>query len=204
MRQLTWKGRVLLCVIAMLCAIGLAVGIVNGIVIGSTERRILTVEQACVREDIDYILVLGAGIKADGTPSDMLHDRVVTGVELLYAGTDGCLLMSGDNRHADYDEVTAMVNLAVSRGTDAAQIEVDRLGLSTYDSLRRAKELYGAERVIIVTQKYHLYRALYIAEQMGIEAYGVPADIRAYRGQMLRELREIAARCKDFLLVQLF
>ena len=202
----TRRGRALLYAAVVLCALGLlavlAVGIVNGVVVGSTERRVLSLDEAAALEDIDYILVLGAGVKADGTPSDMLHDRVLTAVNLRAAGQGASLLMSGDNQRPDYDEVSAMVALAVELGQAEHTIETDRLGLSTYESVTRAAELYDAERVVIVTQEYHLYRALYIAEQMGLEAYGVSADVRTYRGQTYRELREILARCKDFLLVQ--
>lgn len=202
----TRRGRAMLCVLATLCMIGVlgvvTVAIINGIVIGGADGRILTADEAMQLANVDYIIVLGAGVKADGSPSDMLHDRVLTAVNLRAAGQGAPLLMSGDNQHPDYDEVSAMVALAVELSVDETNIETDRLGLSTYESVQRAAELYGAERVVIVTQKYHLYRALYIAEQMGLEAFGVSADVRTYRGQTFREVREIAARCKDFLLLQ--
>ncbi|MBR0442862.1 MAG: YdcF family protein [Clostridia bacterium] len=201
------KGaRMLLCVLAVLCLVGLlgilAIGIVNGVVMREASDRILPMPEAAALEDIDYILVLGAGVKADGTPSDMLHDRVLTAVNLRTAGQGAPLLMSGDNQHVDYDEVSAMVALAVELGEVEDTVNTDRLGLSTYESVTRAAELYGAKRVVIVTQEYHLYRALYIAEQMGLDAYGVSADVRSYWGQAMREVREVAARCKDFLLLQ--
>ena len=109
--------------------------------------------------------------------------------------------MSGDNQRPEYDEVSAMIALAVTLGVEESAVEADRLGLSTYESLERARERFDAERILIVTQKYHLYRALYVAEQMGMEAYGLSADVRGYRGQILRDVREVAARCKDFILV---
>jgi vancomycin permeability regulator SanA len=200
------RARMLLCALAALCLVGLlgvaAIGVVNGIVLRAANDRILSLDDAAALENIDYILVLGAGVKADGTPSDMLHDRVLTAVNLRAAGQGAPLLMSGDNQRPDYDEVSAMVALAVELGAEEALVETDRLGLSTYESVTRAADLYDAERVVIVTQEYHLYRALYIAEQMGLDAYGVSADVRTYRGQTYRELREILARCKDFLQVQ--
>ena len=176
---------------------------INHIVVSSTRDRVLSEEQAAALTDVDYVVVLGAGVKADGTPSDMLHDRVLTATRLIAAGGDGVLLMSGDNQHESYNEVAAMVSLAVSLDVSEERIETDRLGLSTYESLSRAKELYGAKRIVIVTQQYHLYRALYIADQLGMEAYGVSADVRTYRGQTYRDVREIAARCKDFLQLHL-
>ncbi len=201
-RARIWVGAlVALCLLGVLAVA--AVGIVNGLVVGTTEHRVLSLDEAAALEDIDYILVLGAGVKADGSPTDMLHDRVETGCALVAAGADGQLLMSGDNQRPEYDEVSAMVALACDKfGVDVARVETDRLGLSTYESVDRAVALYGAERIVIVTQEYHLYRALYIAERMGLDAYGVSADVRTYRGQILRDFREIAARCKDFLLVQ--
>lgn len=199
----TKRGRMLLLTAAVLCALGLlavlVAGVINGIVVGSTEERILSLDEAASLEDVNYILVLGAGVKADGTPSDMLHDRVLTACDVVALGSDATLLMSGDNQSPDYDEVSAMVALAAALGADEASIETDRQGLSTYESIARAKDLYGAERIVIVTQEYHLYRALYIAEQMGIEAFGVSADVRTYRGQLWRDAREMAARCKDFV-----
>lgn len=176
---------------------------VNHAVVSSTQHRVLSEEQAAALTDVDYVVVLGAGVKADGTPSDMLHDRVLTATRLIAAGGDGVLLMSGDNQHESYNEVAAMVSLAVSLDVSEERIETDRLGLSTYESLSRAKELYGAKKIVIVTQRYHLYRALYIADQLGMEAYGVSADVRSYRGQTYRDVREIAARCKDFLQLHL-
>lgn len=202
----TRRARMFACVFAALCLVALfgmaAIAVINGVVIGSADERILSADEAAELENIDYVLVLGAGVKADGTPSDMLHDRVLTAVNVQAIGQSAPLLMSGDNQNPDYDEVSAMVALAVELGKEESLIETDRLGLSTYESVTRARELYGAERIIIVTQEYHLYRALYIAEQMGIEAFGVSADVRTYRGQTFREVREILARCKDFLLLQ--
>ena len=201
MPRLTRKRCMLWAVLGLACLCALTVGIINATVLAAGEGRILSLEEAAVMEDVDAILVLGAGVKADGTPSDMLHDRVLTGAELVRAGSDAPLLMSGDNHHPDYDEVSAMVTLAVELGVAEDAIVTDRLGLSTYDSIKRTAELHGARRIVIVTQEYHLYRALYIAERMGIEAYGVSADVRTYRGQLMRDAREIAARCKDAILV---
>lgn len=189
-----------LCLVGLFCI--LSVALLNGRVMRASSGRIVSVEQAASLEDVDYIVVLGAGIRADGSPSDMLHDRVVTAVGIVEAGSDVPLLMSADNQHEDYNEVAAMVTLAASLDVSDEALRTDRLGLSTYESIVRAKEIYGAERIVIVTQSYHLHRALYIAEQIGLEAYGVSADIRTYRGQAYRELREIAARCKDALVLQ--
>lgn len=144
----------------------------------------------------DCILVLGAGLRADGSPSDMLHDRVSVGTQLYHQTERTPLLMSGDHT-GSYNEVAAMKDLAISLGADSTDIFLDHAGYSTYESILRAKEIFGARRVLIVTQEYHLYRALYIAESLGLEAYGISADLRAYRGQTKYELRETLARFKD-------
>ncbi len=107
--------------------------------------------------------------------------------------------MSGDHGRSDYDEVNIMKEFAIQRGVPSEDIFMDHAGFSSYDSLYRAKGIFGVKKVIIVTQKYHLYRSLYIANQIGIEAYGIPSNPRKYRGQTKRELREILARNKDFI-----
>ena len=109
------------------------------------------------------------------------------------------LLMSGDHGAKEYDEVNAMKQYAIEQGVDSAEIFMDHAGFSTYESIYRAKEIFGAEKVVIVTQEYHLYRALYIADALGMEAYGVTSDQRTYSGQTIRDVRELLARNKDFL-----
>jgi vancomycin permeability regulator SanA len=131
----------------------------------------------------------------------MLNDRLLQGIELYKSGAAPKLLMSGDHGRVDYDEVNVMKKFAIDGGIDSADIFMDHAGFSTYESIYRAKEIFGAKKVIIVTQKYHLYRALYIAKQLGIEAYGVASDLQQYNGQRNRDLREIIARNKDFLTV---
>ena len=128
----------------------------------------------------------------------MLADRLRRGIALYNSGAAPKLLMSGDHGREEYDEVNCMKDFAVEKGIPSDDIFMDHAGFSTYDSLYRAKYVFGAEKVIIVTQKYHLYRALYIADALGLEAVGVSADLRTYFGQSMRETREIAARIKDF------
>ena len=107
--------------------------------------------------------------------------------------------MSGDHGQDEYDEVNIMKDFAIEKGIPSEDIFMDHAGFSTYESIYRAKEIFGAKKIIIVTQEYHLYRALYIAKTMGIEAYGVGADPRQYVGAFNREVREILARNKDFV-----
>lgn len=171
---------------------------INAYVVLSTRNKILAPEELA-DYNADCILVLGCLVKDDGTPSNMLHDRLQRGVELYEMGAAPKLLMSGDHGRADYDEVNAMKQFALDAGIPSADVFMDHAGFSTYESLYRAKEVFGVKKVVIVTQKYHLYRALYIADQLGLEAVGVAADYRSYAGQTYRNIREILARNKDFL-----
>lgn len=150
--------------------------------------------------DADCILVLGCGVRPDGTPSHMLEDRILTGMELYERGASNRLLMSGDHGREDYDEVNLMKDFAIAKGGKSEDIFMDHAGFSTYESVYRAKEIFQVKKIIIVSQEYHLPRALYTAERMGLDAYGVSADKRPYRGKMYRELREVVARGKDFIL----
>ena len=160
------------------CIVFIGVLVLSGInlyVKKSGKGRFINVSQACKLEDIDCILVLGCGVK-DNKPSLMLRDRLEKGVELYSVGASSKLLMSGDHGREDYNEVQVMKQYAIDAGIDSSDIFMDHAGFSTYESIYRAKEIFDADRIIIVSQEYHLYRALYIAERLGIEAYGVPAE----------------------------
>lgn len=175
-----------------------AAAVINIHVKTSTSDRILSPKDALELDRIDCILVLGCGVRPDGSPSDMLADRLQRGVELYNLRVAPKLLMSGDHGTKGYNEVGAMKAYAVSADIPTEDIFLDHAGFSTYESVYRAKEIFQAKRVIIVTQGYHLYRALYIARELGLEAWGVSADLRSYYGQTARDVREILARCKDF------
>lgn len=163
-----------------------------------TKNRILKKEEYSKLEDIDCIIVLGAGIWGD-KPSPMLEDRLKEAVSLYNQNISSKIIMSGDHGKADYDEVNIMKEYAIEQGVASEDIFMDHAGFSTYESVYRAKEVFEANKIVIVTQKYHLYRALYIAKQLGIEAYGVNSDPRKYVGATYREAREIIARDKDFI-----
>jgi len=172
--------------------------LVNGSVKRSVDDNILTDRTLDTVGEIDCILVLGCGVKADGRPSDMLYDRIKTACELYHAGVSDTILFSGDHGQVHYDEVGAMMRVANEEfGVPLGDIFLDHAGFSTYETMARAASVFGVKKAVVVTQEYHLYRALYLAESYGIEAYGVSASIRTYRGQTLRDLREVAARCKD-------
>lgn len=176
---------------------GIVFGI-NGYVVYTTAPRILSPEEATRLEDVDCILVLGCLVHDSGRPSDMLSDRLRRGVELYQEGAGKKLLMSGDHGRTNYNEVQSMKQYAMDEGVAANNIFMDHAGFSTYESLYRARDIFQAEKILIVTQEYHLHRALYIANALGLEAYGVSADYRSYTGQTAREIREILARNKDF------
>ena len=171
---------------------------INGYIKSSTKNQIISVEESSNLEDIDCIIILGAGIWGD-KPSPMLEDRLLQGIELYNNNVSTKIIMSGDHGREEYDEVNIMKEFAIKKGVPSENIFMDHAGFSTYESIYRAKEIFEADKIVIVTQKYHLYRALHIANSLGIEAYGVGADPRQYVGAMYRELREILARNKDFV-----
>lgn len=184
--------------VGIACALLLALALgVNGYVVLSSRDRVLSLAEGPPGE-VDCILVLGCGVYADGSPTPMLYDRLARGVELYGAGWADVLLLSGDNRSADYNELATMDRVAQDLGAPAEAITLDYAGLSTYDSLYRAREIFGVTSLVIVTQDYHLSRALYLAEALGLEAWGVAAEGEDRPGQLYRELREILARDKDF------
>lgn len=181
------------------CLVGaVAVFGINGYVKHSVKDNLITPQQAAEIEGVDCILVLGCQVKPDGTPSHMLEDRLRRGVELYELGVAPKLLMSGDHGQHTYDEVSTMKQFAIDAGVPSENVFKDHAGFSTYESIYRAKEIFSADKIIVVTQAYHLYRALYIAEQFEVEAYGVACDYRTYYGQTMRDIREILARVKDF------
>ena len=196
------KKKIILRIFCALVCLGIlgmgAVFGINAIVKGSVKDQILSSEEAAKLTDVDCILVLGCGIHADGSPTDMLHDRLQRGVELYELGAAPKLLMTGDHGRESYDEVDTMKQFAVDAGIASDDVFMDHAGFSTYESMYRAKEVFQAKKIIIVTQEYHLYRAIYIAESLGLEAYGVSSDYRAYSGQTAMDLREMLARVKDF------
>ncbi len=164
----------------------------------STNKQIIKENDYTALSDVDCIIILGAGIWED-KPSPMLEDRLLEGIKLYQNSVSDKIIMSGDHGRREYDEVNIMKNYAIEKGIPSENIFMDHAGFSTYESIYRAKDIFEAKKVVIVTQKYHLYRALYIANQLGLEAYGVGADPRQYIGATYRELREILARDKDFI-----
>ena len=193
----TRRKRILICMAAALLAATILPFIISGYVKLSTKNMIVNSDNLIAGE-YDCILVLGAGVWSGGRPSHMLSDRLDVAIDAYNAGAAPKLLMSGDHGRKEYDEVNVMKDYAIEAGVPSVDVFMDHAGFSTYESIYRARDVFLAERVLIVTQGYHLYRALYVARSLGLEAEGVAADLRPYRGQRYYDLREVLARCKDF------
>jgi SanA protein len=142
-------------------------------------------------------LVLGAQVKPDGTPSDMLADRISAAADLYRAGRVDKLLLSGDHSRANYDEVGTMRRILLADGIPARDIFTDHAGFDTWDSAQRAKRVFGVSDAVVVTQRFHMARALYDARHSGLKVTGFAADRRDY-GRVMGKLkvREAAARMK--------
>jgi len=154
--------------------------------------RIVQPEKA---PDKRVAIVFGAGLLRDGSPTAVLRDRVRTAARLYQEGRVEKLLMSGDNSSIYYNEPESMRQYALSLGIPDEAIVLDYAGRRTYDTCYRAQKVFGLEEVILVTQKFHLPRAIYTCNQLGLPAIGVPADQREYRQRSLMfwNLRETAA-----------
>lgn len=174
------------------------IAIVLGLNIYVTAFAGRHIAKANLPTDADCIIVPGAGLLADGTPSLMLKERLDCAIEMYFDGVCTTLLFSGDHASDSYDEVNAMRRYAEKHGVDPDDIILDHSGFSTYDTAYRAKNVFGVKKAIVTTQKYHLYRAVYDARAFGIDAVGVDCQHTVYRGFIYREARETVARCKDF------
>lgn len=197
------KGIIKLILYGMI-AIGLGVILINGWVItqGMTNfQEIDTLQQEPLMQDESVpVLVLGAGIIDADTPSTILKLRLDKAVAFHQAFPNNPIIMSGDHMDMYYNEVAVMKKYVVSKGVKSEKVYLDHAGYSTYDSLYRLKHVLNQEKVIIITQGYHLSRALLLAEGFGMQAIGIPAD-EASSTRFERETREILARVKDFFVV---
>lgn len=160
--------------------------------------------EAVQAPESEAILVLGAYVFPDGTLSFMLNDRLDQAYELYRLGKAGKVIVSGDHGQEDYDEVNTMKKYLIARGVPPDDVFMDHAGFNTYESVYRARDIFQVKKVIIVTQEYHLARAVFIAKELGLQACGVAADLHDYGEVMtVYRLRETAARNKDFFLAGL-
>lgn len=160
--------------------------------------------EAVQAPESEAILVLGAYVFPDGTLSFMLNDRLDQAYELYRLGKAGKVIVSGDHGQKDYDEVNTMKKYLIARGVPPEDVFMDHAGFNTYESVYRARDIFQVKKVIIVTQEYHLARAVFIAKELGLQACGVAADLHDYGEVMtVYRLRETAARNKDFFLAGL-
>ena len=153
----------------------------------------------CKSIDPQCILVLGCAVWANNEPSPMLKDRMDTAIELYRSGVAPKLLLSGDNSMKEYSESDCMLEYALKQGVPAEDIFLDFAGFSTYDSIYRARAVFRADRLVVVTQKYHLFRALKISDALGITSKGVAPNQQKYTKRYFREVREVLARDKDLI-----
>ncbi len=147
--------------------------------------------------EAECALVLGCGVYSDGSPTPMLKDRLDVAIALYNKGIVNKLLLSGDHGQVEYNEIGCMFNYCLEEGLPREALFLDHAGFSTYDSVYRAREIFEVKRMIIVTQTYHEFRAIYIGKQLDIDCIGVASGKRLYAGTLYREVREILARNKD-------
>lgn len=188
----------------MLISVFIIIAIGIGIV-AAVNFYVLRIGTQNIYRDVEAVpahevaLVLGAKVFPDGRLSNVLEYRVNSAIELYKAGKVKKLLMSGDNGDVRYDEVTAMRNYAIERGVEPDDVVRDYAGFRTLDSVLRARELWGIESMVIVTQKFHLQRALYIARKYGLNVDGLAArDINNPQGMLKLHIREVGARMLAF------
>ena len=153
----------------------------------------LVVTDIAAAPEIPVVIIFGAGVRADGRLSPMLADRMDTAIALYGAGKVRKLLVSGDNRFVDYDEPGRMYDYAVARGVPPADVVRDYAGRRTYDTCYRAKAIFGVERAILVTQRFHLPRAIFTCRNLGVDSVGFSADRRPYWSNNYYRLRDAVA-----------
>ena len=190
------------CLIVIIALILISITIL--LIIKSYEKRYILNRNSLVGE-YDTVIILGAGIRKDGTPCDLLADRIEIGVQEYLNDNCKSILLTGEDKNETYNEVLSMKRWINKNYKDISNkvILLDGLGLCTYDSMYRARDIFNIRSAIISTNRYHLSRSIYIARKLGIDAYGVPSDLRPYDRMKKYKRREVLAQIKDFLLVNI-
>lgn len=185
----------------LICAGVLTAGGINWFVIRQAKKEIESIHQLAFSQEArkaDAVVVLGAKVKKDGGMSLMLKERVDVGIQAYKQGLADRIIMSGDHGTEGYDEVSTMKAYAIKQGVPSEHIFKDHAGFSTYETMYRARDVFKARSIVVVTQKYHLYRAVYDAKALGLEVKGISCDKAVYKGDKARKFREAIARIKDF------
>ncbi|WP_366921503.1 YdcF family protein [Metallumcola ferriviriculae] len=187
-------------VLALLAVLGV-VGVlsINFMIKFGGEKHIFPAQRI---EPVQAAIVLGARVYSDGRVSPMLADRLNKAIDLYQSGKAEKLLLSGDHGQKSYDEVNTMRQFVLEKGVPSEDIFMDHAGFSTYDSMYRARDIFNIDRAAVITQEFHLPRAVFTARSLGIDAVGLKADQHTYYAENYYEFREILARNKAFL--QLF
>ncbi len=188
--------KITLAVILSLCFLVGAFAVFANVYIILYAKQFILEKDELPSQNVDCVMVLGAGLW-DGKPSPMLKERLDFGLEAYKSGCTDRMLMSGDHGTEYHDEVNAMKDYLIEKGVDRDVIFLDHAGFSTYESMYRARDVFEVKSMVIVTQTYHLYRAVYDARKLGIEAYGYKAEELVY--PPLNYLREPFARVKDVI-----
>ena len=199
--------RILIVLLIVILVLGLISLILDLVVVCSTSGRIYDepdiVDSSSFTQleskDIDCIIVPGCGVYPDGEPTPLLSDRLDIAIRLYEKGVAPKILMSGDHGDDSYNEVAVMRQYAIDRGVPSEDIFMDHAGFSTYETMYRAASIFKVKTAVVVTQKYHLYRSLFNASNLGIDACGVVATGHVFRAQSYYSFREYFARCKDVI-----
>ena len=187
-------------ILFLICIIIIGTISINLYMTNYSNKYIIDIDSYKELNDLDCIIVLGSGMVGD-KPTPILEDRLIKGIELYNLGVTDKILMSGDHGRVEHDEVNLMKKYAIEKSIPSNNIFMDHAGFSTYETMYRAKEIFKVKKAVLVTQEYHMYRSIYIARKMGIEAYGVTTD--NLKGDRYREAREVLARNKDFFNVMI-
>lgn len=193
--------RFFLCCLILAALAAAGVLIVDAAVEKTGDR--LTVDLAGI-EPADCVIVPGALVYQDRTPSLMLRDRLDMALQIYQSGKTNRILVSGDHGRIEYDEVNVMRQYLIDKGVPPEHIFMDHAGFDTYDTLYRARDIFLVRKAIVVTQTFHLKRALYIGEALGLDLQGVGSDLREYPHSAYYRLREYLARFKAFLDCRVF
>lgn len=208
MREVKKQGKVKkLCRVALLCAAAIILSLllfsalINIFMTARYKNSISAPNDIDSVQNTKYVIILGCAVYENGEPCDMLRHRLDIGAELYLKGKAEKVIVSGNPSESHNNEPLAMREYLIEKGLPQDAIFIDNGGISTYDTMSRAAEIFGVESAIVVSQRYHLSRAMYIGEQKGIDVLGASATLGKYDDQLKYSLREYLARCKDFFMV---